>query len=69
MSAGFGISILPQVAILSDHQVLGAKDRLPKIPNTELALMASSDASPATRRLAELITNFCQIDARRRVAA
>ena len=69
VSAGFGISILPQVAILSDHQVLGAKDRLPKIPNTELALMASSDASPATRRLAELITNFCQIDARRRVPA
>jgi hypothetical protein len=49
--------------------VLGVKDGFPKIPNTELALLASPDAGPAARQLAELITDFCQIDARRHVVA
>jgi DNA-binding transcriptional LysR family regulator len=28
VSAGFGVSILPEVAILADHRVLGVKDDL-----------------------------------------
>ena len=65
VSAGLGVSILPQVAILSDHRVLGVKDGFPKIPNTELALLALPNAGQPVRQLAELITNFCQTGPRR----
>jgi DNA-binding transcriptional LysR family regulator len=59
VSAGLGVSILPEASVLADHRVLGAKDGLPSIPNTELALVAAADASPATRRLADLLAEFC----------
>jgi DNA-binding transcriptional LysR family regulator len=59
VSAGLGVSILPAPAILADHRVLGPKDRFPAISNTELALVVAPDASPATRRLAELLAEFC----------
>ena len=59
VSAGLGVSILPEPAILGDHRVLRAKDGFPAISNTELALVAAPDASPATRRLAELLADFC----------
>ena len=68
VSAGLGVSILPDVAILADHQILRVKDGFPSVGNTELALVASSDASPATRRLADLLAEFCAI-ATPRVAA
>jgi len=44
--------------------VLGAKDGCPKVGNTELALLAAPDASPATRRLADLLADFCAADPR-----
>jgi DNA-binding transcriptional LysR family regulator len=59
VSAGLGVSILPDVAILADHQVLGRYDGFPPIPNTELALVAAPDATPATRRLADVLADFC----------
>jgi len=59
VSVGLGVSILPEVAILSDHRVLKSKDGFPRITNTELALAAAADASPATRRLAEVLAKFC----------
>ena len=59
VSAGLGVSILPDVAILADHRVLGRKDGFPPIPNTELALVAAPDATAATRRLAEVLAEFC----------
>jgi DNA-binding transcriptional LysR family regulator len=59
VSAGLGLSILPATSILADHRVLGAKDGLPAIPNTELALVVAPDASAATRRLADLLAEFC----------
>jgi DNA-binding transcriptional LysR family regulator len=59
VSAGLGVSILPDVAILDDHLVLGDADGFPPIPDTELALVAAPDAAPATRRLAELLAEFC----------
>ena len=59
VSVGLGISILPQAAILADHRVLGAKEGFAKVPNTELALLAAPDASPATRRLADVLADFC----------
>jgi DNA-binding transcriptional LysR family regulator len=59
VSVGLGISILPQAAILADHRVLGAKEGFARVPNTELALLAAPDASPATRRLADVLAEFC----------
>jgi DNA-binding transcriptional LysR family regulator len=59
VSAGLGVSILPEIAILPDHRVLGAVDGFPSISNTEVALVAAPEASPATRRLAEALADFC----------
>jgi DNA-binding transcriptional LysR family regulator len=59
VSAGLGVSILPEVAILPDHNVLGAGDGFPPITDTEVALVAAPEASAATRRLAELLADFC----------
>jgi DNA-binding transcriptional LysR family regulator len=59
VSVGLGISILPDVAILPDHRVLDAAAGFPPITNTEVALVIVADASPATRRLAELLAEFC----------
>jgi len=59
VSAGLGMSILPDVSLLADHRALQRKDGFPAIPNTELALIAAPDASPATRRLADLLADFC----------
>jgi DNA-binding transcriptional LysR family regulator len=55
VSAGRGVSISPEIAILSDHRVLKSMDGFPGIANTELALVAAADASPSSRRLAEVL--------------
>jgi DNA-binding transcriptional LysR family regulator len=68
VSAGLGVSILPDTAILADHQVLRAKDGFPSVGDTELALVAAPDASPATRRLAELLAEFCTVSGPRAAA-
>ena len=59
VSVGIGVSILPEVAILPEHRVLKTKDGFPAITNTEVVLVVASNASPATRRLAELLRDFC----------
>jgi|SRR5215831_88236 len=59
VSAGLGVSILPDVAILAEHRVLGRRDGFPPITDTELALVAAPDATPATRRLAEMLAEVC----------
>jgi DNA-binding transcriptional LysR family regulator len=59
VSAGLGVSILPEVAILEDHCMLGASDGFPPITNTEVALVTAPEASPATRRLAQALADFC----------
>jgi DNA-binding transcriptional LysR family regulator len=64
VSAGLGVSILPDVAILAEHRVLGRRDGFPPIPNTELVLVAAPDATPATRRLADVLAEFCTAHAR-----
>jgi DNA-binding transcriptional LysR family regulator len=66
VSAGLGVSILPDVAILADHQILRVKDGFPFVGDTELALVAAPDASPATRRLADLLAEFCAPSVRER---
>jgi DNA-binding transcriptional LysR family regulator len=64
VSAGLGVSILPDVAILAEHRVLGRRDGFPPISNTELVLVAAPDATPATRRLADVLAEFCTAQAR-----
>jgi DNA-binding transcriptional LysR family regulator len=64
VSAGLGVSILSDVSILPEHRVLGRRDGFPPIPNTELALVAAPDATPATRRLADVLAEFCTAQAR-----
>src|SRR5262245_18925537 len=41
VSAGLGVSILPDVAILPEHRVLKKSDGFPPITNTEIALVAA----------------------------
>jgi DNA-binding transcriptional LysR family regulator len=59
VSAGLGVSVLPDAAIGPEHRVLGAAQGFPAIPNTELALVTAPSATPATRRLADLLATFC----------
>jgi DNA-binding transcriptional LysR family regulator len=59
VAAGLGLSILSEIAIQSDHRVLTAKDGFAPIDKTEVALVASPNASPATLRLADRLAEFC----------
>jgi len=59
IAAGMGLSILSEIAIQSDHRVLTAKDGFSPIDKTEVALVASPDASAATLRLADRLAEFC----------
>jgi DNA-binding transcriptional LysR family regulator len=59
VSAGLGVSILPEVAVLPEHRVLDATDGFPPITNTEVVLVTAPEASPATRRLAQALADFC----------
>jgi DNA-binding transcriptional LysR family regulator len=68
VSVGLGVSILSEVAILADHRVLDEADGFPSITNTEIALVAAADASPATRRLADVLAEFCSSADPRQVA-
>ena len=59
VSVGIGVSILPDVAILPEHGALNTRDGFPAITNTEVALVAAPNASPATLRLAQMLREFC----------
>jgi DNA-binding transcriptional LysR family regulator len=59
VAAGLGFSILSDIAIQADHRVLTAKDGFAPLDRTEVALVASPDASPATLRLADRLAEFC----------
>jgi DNA-binding transcriptional LysR family regulator len=59
VSVGLGVSILPEVAILPDHRVIEPTQGFPSITDTEIALVAAAGASPATRRLADILKDFC----------
>ncbi|MEH2530023.1 DNA-binding transcriptional LysR family regulator [Bradyrhizobium sp. AZCC 1588] len=65
VAAGLGLSILSDIAIQAGHRVLTAKDGFAPIDKTELALVASPDATPATLRLADRLAEFCDsVDAK-----
>ncbi|CCE07485.1 putative transcriptional regulatory protein, LysR family [Bradyrhizobium sp. STM 3843] len=60
VAAGLGLSILSDMSVQSDHRVLTTKEGFAPIERTELALIASPDASPATLRLADRLAEFCE---------
>src|SRR6202171_6758904 len=60
VAAGMGLSILSEIAIQADHCVLTAKDGFAPIERTEVALVASPDASPATLRLPDRLDEVCE---------
>src|SRR5258708_24923352 len=59
VAPAMALSILSDMAIQPDHPFLTAKDGFAPIDRTEVALMASPDASPATLRLADRLAEFC----------
>jgi DNA-binding transcriptional LysR family regulator len=66
-SVGLGVALLPDVAILPEHKIVDSKE-FPPIANTEIAIMVADNASPATRRLADVLAEFCHARAARKVA-
>ncbi len=58
VSAGLGVSILSDMGILPEHRIIATHGFRP-ILKTELALIAADNASPAVRRLADLLADFC----------
>lgn len=58
VAVGLGIAILPDVAITPEHRIVDTKGFTP-IVHTELALVVSETASPAARKVAELIADLC----------
>jgi len=59
VAAGMGLSILSDMSIQTDHRVLTAREGFKPIDKTEMALVASPNASPATLRLADRLAAFC----------
>jgi DNA-binding transcriptional LysR family regulator len=59
VAVGLGIAILPDVAITPEHKIVETEGFAP-IDRTEIALVTADNASPAARRLAELLGDFCQ---------
>jgi DNA-binding transcriptional LysR family regulator len=59
VSAGLGVSILPETAILTDRNLRIADEGFPPIKDTQLALVVAPDASGTIQQLAELIAAFC----------
>jgi DNA-binding transcriptional LysR family regulator len=65
VSAGLGIGILPEIAILPEHSLLASGVGFAPITDTVLALEAAPGVSAAARRLAEALADFCNSLARR----
>jgi DNA-binding transcriptional LysR family regulator len=58
VAVGLGVAILPDVAILPEHRIVDTDGFVP-IDKTEIALVVSDNASPAARRLAGCLVDFC----------
>ncbi|HEX5211717.1 MAG TPA: LysR substrate-binding domain-containing protein [Pseudolabrys sp.] len=59
LSAGLGLSLLPHGAVLPEQKIVEPARGFPTITNTEIALVAAANASPAVLRIAELLVEFC----------
>ncbi|MBR1201221.1 MULTISPECIES: LysR family transcriptional regulator [unclassified Bradyrhizobium] len=60
VAAGLGLSILSEMSIQAEHRVLTAIDGFAPIERTEVALVATPEASPATLRLADRLAEYCE---------
>lgn len=60
VAAGLGLSILSEMSIQAEHRVLTAKDGFAPIERTNVALVATPGASPATLRLADRLAEYCE---------
>jgi len=58
VAVGLGVAILPEVAITPEHRIVDSKGFTP-IDKTEIPLVVSESATPAARKVAELIADFC----------
>jgi DNA-binding transcriptional LysR family regulator len=54
VSAGVGIGCLTQSAIKSDFKILGAREKLPVLPNSEIALFMPRSSKNTRRELSDL---------------
>lgn len=63
VSAGLGISVLPDVAVLPGHRRLTPGEGFPALRNTELALLTAPDPTARVRGLAEQLVAFCNVHA------
>jgi DNA-binding transcriptional LysR family regulator len=59
VAVGLGVAILPDLAVLPEHRIVDT-DGFTPIDMTEIALVVSESASPAARKVAELIADFCE---------
>ncbi len=58
VAVGLGVTILPDLAVTPEHRIVET-DGFAPIDMTEIALVVSESASPAARKVAELIADFC----------
>jgi DNA-binding transcriptional LysR family regulator len=58
VSVGLGVSVLPEVAILPEHQIIDAAHGFLPITNTEVGLVVADGASPACREVAGVLAEF-----------
>ena len=58
LSAGLGLSLLPEGAILPEQKIVEPARGFPTISNTEIALVAVANASPAILRIADMLIEF-----------
>lgn len=58
VSVGLGVSVLPEVAILPDHQIIDKAHGFLPITNTEVGLVVADGASPACRAMADVLAQF-----------
>jgi DNA-binding transcriptional LysR family regulator len=58
VSAGLGVSVLPELAVLPDHRVLGPEEGFPPVPDTEVALLIATGAGAAALNLADRLLEF-----------
>jgi DNA-binding transcriptional LysR family regulator len=63
VSAGLGISVLPNVAVLPGHRQLTRADGFPTLRNTEVALLTAPNPTAHVRELAEQLIAFCNVHA------
>lgn len=69
LTAGLGLSLLPEGAIPPEQKIVEPARGFPTITNTEIALVAAANATPAILRLADMLVEFCGLRGPRAASA